>query len=136
MVSVSKFPDLGGELTHKVIGCAIEVHKTLGAGLLESAYESCLIYELQNIGLDVKSQVILPIQYKDMKIDNAYRIDLLVEDKLIIELKSVENIQSIHKAQIISYMRLSQKPLGLLINFNTTLLKNGIERFALEEFSK
>ncbi|HOW21896.1 MAG TPA: GxxExxY protein, partial [Tenuifilaceae bacterium] len=105
-------------ITEKIIGCAIEVHKQLGAGLLESAYEECLFYELINKGLNVKKQLALPLVYKEIKLDAGYRIDLLVENKVIIEIKSVDAIADIHKAQLMTYMKLANIKLGLLINFN------------------
>ncbi|WP_394193716.1 GxxExxY protein [Pseudoalteromonas atlantica] len=118
-------------LTQKVIGCAIEVHKQLGPGLLESTYESCLLYELGQIGLKVKTQVPLPICHKSLEIEAGYRLDLLISDKLIIELKSVDKLLPIHSAQILTYMKLTQINAGLLINFNTTKLINGIKRLNL-----
>lgn len=119
------------ELTEKIIGAAIEVHKNLGPGLLESAYESCLEYELINLGLDVKRQVALPLVYKGIEVNNGYRLDLVIEDSVIIELKSVEKILEIHKAQLMSYLKLSKIKVGLLINFNERYLKDGIERRVL-----
>ncbi|XQF93611.1 GxxExxY protein [Pseudoalteromonas espejiana] len=116
-------------LTHSVIGCAIEVHKNLGPGLLESTYESCLIYELNKLGLTAKSQVDLPVYYKDTYINAGYRLDVLLPDKLIIELKSVEKLLPIHSAQLITYMKLSEISTGLLINFNVLKLVDGIKRF-------
>ncbi len=118
-------------ITEKIIGCAIEVHRNLGPGLLESAYEECLFYELQKIGLDVKKQVPLPLVYKEVKIDAGYRIDLLVENKVIIEIKAVDAIADIHKAQLMTYMKLSGIKIGLLINFNVLKLKDGIVRWIL-----
>jgi GxxExxY protein len=118
-------------LSNKVIGCAIEVHKTLGPGLLESTYEHCLAYELNNSGLAFERQKSLPVNYKGTALECGYRLDLLVEDKLIVELKSVDKLQKIHEAQILTYMRLSHLNVGLLINFNEIMLKNGIKRFVL-----
>lgn len=118
-------------LTGKVIGAAIEVHKYLGSGLLESAYETCLAYELNALGLRVERQKPLPVIYKDIHLDHGYRIDLLVEDTVIVELKTVEEITDVHKAQILSYLKFSGCKTGLLINFNVALLKNGIQRFKL-----
>lgn len=117
------------ELSYKVIGLAIEVHKNLGPGLLESAYEECLYFELVNAGLYVKKQVPLPIVYKDIKLDHGYRIDLLVEDCIVIELKTVENFTDVHSAQILTYLKLGNFPLGLLMNFDSKILKNNIKRF-------
>ncbi|MGJ8725429.1 MAG: GxxExxY protein [Roseibacillus sp.] len=118
------------ELSQIIIGAAIEVHRELGPGLLEQTYEACLFHELTQRGLKVERQVILPIQFKGLIVKDAYRIDLLVEDKIILELKSVEKIDPIHTAQILTYLKLSKKPLGLLINFNVPLLKDGIRRLA------
>ena len=118
-------------ITEKIIGCAIEVHKNLGPGLLESAYEECLFYELQQLGVNVKKQVPLPIVYKETKLEAGYRIDLLVENKVIVEIKSVDAIADIHKAQLMTYMKLAGIKVGLLINFNVTKLKDGIVRWIL-----
>lgn len=117
------------KITENIIGAAIEVHKTLGPGLLESAYQACLFYELKNLGYSVIKEVSLPIVYKDIKLDHGYRIDLLVENKIVIELKTVEAFTDVHTAQILTYMKLGNFPLGLLFNFHTKLLKNGIKRF-------
>jgi GxxExxY protein len=119
-------------LTQKVIGCAIEVHKTLGPGLLESSYESCLMYELHQAGITAKSQVFLPINYKGISIDAGYRLDVLLPNKLIIELKSVDKMSPIYSAQILTYMKLTNINAGLLINFNVKKLVDGIKRFNLE----
>ncbi|NDV45907.1 GxxExxY protein [Paludibacter sp. 221] len=117
------------KITEIIIGCAIEVHRNLGPGLLESTYEECLVYELNKTGLNVVRQVPLPVVYKEIKLECGYRIDILVEDSVIIELKSVENFTSVHEAQILTYMKIANKPIGLLINFNVALLKNGIKRY-------
>ena len=117
------------EITELIIGCAIEVHKSLGPGLLESAYEECLVYELRILGLNVQRQLPIPIIYKDIKLDCGFKLDLLVENKVIVELKSVEDIHPVHEAQLLTYLRFANKPVGLLINFNVTLLKNGLRRF-------
>ncbi len=119
------------ELSGKVIGYAIEVHKNLGLGLLESAYERCLSYELTAAGLRHETQKELPIDYKGLRIDSGYRIDLIVENSIIVELKSVEKILPIHEAQILTYMKLAGINVGLLINFNVLKLKEGIKRFVL-----
>ena len=119
------------ELSGKVIGCAIEVHRALGPGLLESAYERCLSYELSANNIRHLVQKEFPVKYKDIKLDCDYRIDLLIEDKLIVELKSVDVILPIHKAQILSYMKLTGIRIGLLINFNVCLLRDGVQRFVL-----
>ena len=119
------------EITQKIIGCAIEVHKALGPGLLESAYEECLAYELSNEGLNFKRQQPTPVVYKDVKLDCGYRIDILVENLVVLELKVVDEFNPVHDAQILTYMKFSGKPIGLLINFNVTVLKNGIKRFRI-----
>ena len=117
------------DLTGKIIGCSIEVHKLLGPGLLESAYEECLAYELINSGLNIERQKAVPVVYKNIKLDCGYRIDILVENKVIIELKTVDVFNPVHEAQILTYMKFAEKNLGLLINFNVLLLKNGIKRY-------
>ncbi|MBW3521938.1 GxxExxY protein [Chryseobacterium sp. NKUCC03_KSP] len=116
------------ELSYKIIGAALEVHKTLGVGLLENAYEVALAYELKELGLKVESQLLLPLKYKNELIDNAYRIDLIVENKIIIEIKSVVEIHPIFYSQVLTYLKLTDIKLGLLINFNTPLIKDGIHR--------
>ncbi|WP_394776057.1 GxxExxY protein [Flavobacterium sp.] len=116
-------------ITYKIIGLAIEVHKQLGPGLLESAYQECLYYEIVNSGLIVEKQKVLPIIYKDIKLDHGYRIDLLIENKIVIELKTVEAFTEVHFAQILTYLKLGNYPLGLLINFDSKILKNNIKRF-------
>ena len=115
-------------LATEIIGAAIEVHKQLGPGLLESTYETCLAYELELLGLKVKRQLALPVVYKEVKLDAGYRIDLLVENRVIVEIKSVEAFAEIHTAQLLTYLKLKDLKLGLLINFNEVLLKNGIKR--------
>jgi GxxExxY protein len=117
------------EASHAVIACALRVHTALGPGLLESAYEACLAHELAKGGLSVGRQVELPVVYDGITLDIGYRIDLLVEDLVIVELKAIDSINDIHKAQIISYLKLSGKSLGLIINFHVTHLKDGIKRF-------
>ena len=119
------------ELSNKVIGCALEVHRELGPGLLESTYEQCLAHELMLKGVDFELQHPLPVRYKGVHLDCGYRIDVLIEEKLIVELKSVEHIKPIHEAQLLTYMRLAGIGVGLLINFNVKKLKDGIERFVL-----
>ena len=118
-------------LTHNIIGAAIEVHRGLGPGLLESAYEACLIYELRLRRLKVESQKPLPVFYKDVMLDCGYRLDLVVEDQVIVEIKSVHVIAPIHEAQLLSYLKLSDYKRGLLINFNVKMLKDGIRRMKL-----
>ena len=117
------------KLTEKIIGAAIEVHRTLGPGLLESAYQECLLFELKSIGFQVEKEKTLPIIYKDIKLDHGYRIDLLVENKIVLELKTVEFLTDVHTAQILTYLKLGNYSLGLLINLHTKLLKNGLKRF-------
>jgi len=116
------------ELTKEVIGVSIKVHKALGPGLLESAYKEVLFYELKNNGFNVKKEVPMPLVYEEVKLDCGYRIDLLVNNELVIELKSVDALNDVHMAQILTYMKLGNYKLGLLINFNVALLKNGIKR--------
>ncbi|MFZ1809444.1 MAG: GxxExxY protein [Cyclobacteriaceae bacterium] len=116
------------EISEKVIGCAIRVHRELGPGLLESSYEECLYYEMIQSGLMVEKQRALPLVYKNVKLDCGYRIDLLVEKKVIVEIKSVESLNDIHLAQVLTYLKLSKCKLGLLMNFNVVLLKDGIKR--------
>jgi len=118
-------------LSHQVIGCALEVHKLLGPGLLESTYEQCLAHELTMNGILFKLQQPLPVIYKDIRLDCGYRIDLLIENKLIVELKSVEAIKAIHEAQLLTYMKLANISIGLMINFNVQKLKEGIKRYVL-----
>ena len=120
--------DSENELATRIIGCAIQVHKQLGPGLLESAYQECLKYELIKQGLYVESQKAMPLVYEEVKLDCGYRIDLLVNRKVVIELKSVEALNDVHLAQTLTYMKLGSYKLGLLINFNVSLLKNGIKR--------
>ncbi len=118
-------------LTNKVLGLAFEVHTQLGAGLLESTYESCLFYELKENNISVERQKKLPIIYKGFQLDTDYRIDLFIDNQLIIELKSVETLQPVHSAQLLTYMKLSNMKYGLLLNFNVPHLKQGIKRFIL-----
>ncbi|MBM4262331.1 MAG: GxxExxY protein [Deltaproteobacteria bacterium] len=119
------------ELSEQALGCAIEVHRQLGPGLLESTYEQCLAYELGQVKIPFKLQVELPVEYKQIKLDCGYRIDLLIDDRIIVELKSVEHLLTIHEAQILTYMKLSGISVGLLINFNVTVLKRGVRRFVI-----
>lgn len=118
------------QITEIIIGCAIEVHKNLGPGLLESAYEECLVFELRDKGLKIERQVAVPVVYRDIKLDCGYRIDILVEDAVVIELKTVDGFNPVHEAQILTYMKFASKKTGLLINFNVTILKNGIKRYS------
>ncbi len=117
------------KLTETIIGSAIEVHRHLGPGLLESAYKECLLFELRSKGLIVEKEKPLPIIYKEIKLDHGYRIDLLVENTVVIEVKTVESFTDVHSAQVLTYLKLGNYPLGLLFNFHTILLKNGLKRF-------
>jgi len=116
------------KLSEKIIGAAIEVHRTLGPGLLESAYQECLVFELNSLGLHVEKEKTLPIIYKYIKLDHGYRIDLLVEYQIVIEIKTVEFLTDVHTAQVLTYLKLGNYRLRLLINFHTKLLKNGLKR--------
>ena len=118
------------QLTGEVIGAAIEVHKTLGPGLLESVYEECLCYELKLRNLPYERQKSLPVNYKDVKLDTGYRLDVVVANELILELKSCDHIQPIHEAQLLTYLKLTGIKVGLLVNFNTPILRDGIKRLA------
>ena len=119
------------ELSNQVIGCALEVHRNLGPGLLESTYEQCLAHELKIAGIPFRMQHPLPVEYKGIKLDCGYRIDVLVDDTIIVELKSVDKILPIHQAQLLTYMKLAYIAVGLLINFNVKYLKDGIKRMVL-----
>lgn len=119
------------DITEKIIGAAIEVHRRLGPGLLESAYQECLCYELKLINLSFNREIPMPIIYKEIKLDHGYRLDILVENKVVVELKSVDSLLDVHTAQILTYMRLGEYSTGLIINFNVSLLKNGIKRYKL-----
>ncbi|MEZ4775429.1 MAG: GxxExxY protein [Bacteroidia bacterium] len=116
------------EISYQIIGCAMKVHSELGPGLLENAYEKCLIYELEQSGLKVEQQKALPLMYQNIKLELGYRIDLLVERKVIVEIKAVEVLHEVHIAQLLTYLKLSKHRLGLLINFNVKSLSNGIRR--------
>jgi len=118
------------ELSGRVIGLGIEIHRELGPGLLESAYEECLAYELSKAGLRFERQKPLPVRYKEVQLDCGYRLDLVVEDELILEIKAVTEILPIHEAQLLTYLKLDRKSLGLLINFNVPVLKHGVKRVA------
>ena len=117
--------------TKQVIGCAIEVHRSLGPGLLESTYQQCLAHELSLKGIPFQLEVSMPVEYKSVRLDCGYRIDVLVDDQVILELKAVEEIKGIHKAQLLTYMKLAQIRTGLLINFNVQKLTDGVQRFRL-----
>ena len=124
------------DLSYKIVGCAITVHKELGPGLLESVYEDCLKYELEEQGFDVKQQVKIPVKYKAINMDVDLRLDLLVNDTVIVELKAIENILPVHEAQLLTYMKLLKKPQGLLINFYTDNITKTMKPFVNEYFSE
>jgi GxxExxY protein len=118
-------------ITEKIIGCAIDLHRNIGPGLLESAYEECMAFELRNAGLQFERQKPVPVIYKEIKLDCGYRIDLLIENQVVVELKTVDCFNPVHEAQILTYMKFSGKRVGLLIKFNVTLLKDGIRRYRI-----
>ncbi|HZZ36876.1 MAG TPA: GxxExxY protein [Caulobacteraceae bacterium] len=118
------------QLGEKVLGCALKVHKALGPGLLENAYESCLAIELQKSGLELKRQLTLPVVYDGAKVDLGYRLDLLVEGMIVVEVKAIERLAEIHRAQVLSYLKLGGYRLGYLLNFNVKMMRNGIYRIA------
>ena len=122
--------DLGKATTEQIIGAAIAVHRALGPGLLESAYEACLSWELEARGVRFARQVALPVEYRGKLLEVGYRMDLVVEDCVIVELKAVEQLTPLHDAQMLTYLKLARIPLGLLINFNVSLLKDGVRRMA------
>jgi len=124
------------ELTGKVIGLCIEIHRELGPGLLESAYEECLAYELSQAGLRFERQRALPVRYKEVQLDCGYRLDFVIEDMLILELKAVTELLPIHEAQLLTYLKLDKKSLGLLINFNVPILTRGVKRVACGDLFK
>jgi GxxExxY protein len=129
--SVVNIPMTDTELTHEIIGAAIEVHKNLGPGLLESTYEECLCHELSQRGIPFERQKPVPVVYKGVKLDCGYRLDLLVADRVILELKSVEALAPIHDSIMITYLKLSEYRIGLLMNFNAQILKEGIKRLVV-----
>lgn len=116
------------EISQIVVDCALKVHRALGPGLLESAYEECLFFELRKTGLFIEKQKALPLVYKDVRLEAGYRIDMIIENKFIVEVKSVEALNEVHLAQVLTYLKLSNCKLGLLINFNVKLIKDGIKR--------
>ena len=120
------------QISRRIIGAAIEVHRHLGPGLLESAYQSCLAFELRQRGLRIEAQKALPVTYREVKLDCGYRLDLVVEDEIIVEVKAVENLLPIHEAQLLSYLRLANKKVGLLLNFHVSVLKSGLKRIVNE----
>lgn len=119
------------EITSLIIKSAIEVHRQLGPGLLESAYQECLFYELKSIGFEVEKEKPLPIIYKEIKLNHGYRIDLLVENRIVVELKTVEYLTDVHEAQILTYLKLGGYKIGLLLNFHVKMLKQGIKRYSM-----
>lgn len=119
------------KITGEIIGAAIDVHRVLGPGMLESAYQHCLVYELRQRGLNVQCEVPVPVVYKEVKLDCGYRIDILVENSVVVELKTADTFNPVFEAQILTYMRFAKKRIGLLINFKTTVLKDGIKRYIL-----
>lgn len=121
-------PERLNDLSHRIIGAGIEIHRALGPGLLESTYRACMVYELRERGMRVVSEQVIPARYKSLILDSGYRIDLMVDDTVIIELKSVETVLLVHHAQVHSYLRHTNKPLGLLMNFNVEVLANGVDR--------
>jgi GxxExxY protein len=130
-LEITELTERENNLTSKIIGAAIDVHRALGPGLLESAYEACLVYELRLRKLKIESQKAIPIFYKDVMLDCGYRADLIVDDQVIVEIKSIAEISGIHEAQLMSYLKLSDCRYGLLINFNVKLLREGIRRFKI-----
>ena len=116
------------DVTGKIIGAAIEVHRLLGPGLLESAYESCMLWELRQSGLKVESQVEVPVLYKGMRLDAGFRIDLLVSDEVIVELKAVDKLQQIHTAQVLTYLKMTNLKMALILNFNVEMMRTGVKR--------
>jgi len=116
------------KIGHTIIGAAIKIHSTLGPGLLESAYETCLVYELEKLRLRVQRQVCIPLRYEGLVVDNGYRLDLLVENCVVVELKSIEQVLPVHRGQVLSYLRLGGFKLGYLLNFNVPLMRDGITR--------
>jgi GxxExxY protein len=119
------------ELSNKIIGCAIEVHKQLGPGLLESGYEECLAFELINAGLKIERQKPIAVVYKEVKLECGYRADIIVEDKIVLELKAIDALTPVHEAIVLTYLKFANKKLGLLMNFNVTRLKDGLKRYVL-----
>jgi GxxExxY protein len=120
------------QISHSIIGAAIEVHRHLGPGLLESAYEVCLVFEIKRLGMKVEEQKPLPVVYKEVKLDCGYRLDVVVEDEIIVEIKAIEKLLPIHDAQLLSYLRLTRKKVGLLMNFLVPVLKDGLKRIVNE----
>ena len=128
----AEMEDLVNSITSSIIGAAINVHRELGPGLLESAYEACLVYELAQEGIEVERQKALPVVYRGVRLDCGYRIDLLVQGQVVVEVKAVDRLEQIHRAQVLSYLKLSGCKVGLLINFNVKMLKDGVCRLVNE----
>ena len=126
MVSICGMSE--NEISFQIIGAALKLHKILGPGLLESVYEATLAYDLKEMGLKVETQLPVPLQYKEIKMEHSFRMDMLVENKVVVEIKSVERLMPIHFSQTLTYLRLTDRKLGLLINFNSVLLKDGVQR--------
>ncbi len=124
------------DIAYKIVGCAIEVHKNLGPGLLESVYENCLIDELKSAGLSVQSQIYVPVIYKEKQLESALKLDILVNDIIIVELKAVEQMIPLYKAQLLSYLKLAEKPKGLLINFHSENITQQLVVLITEDFAK
>src|SRR5260370_8737168 len=120
------------EISHRIIGAAIEVHRHLGPGLPESAYQSCLAFELKQLGVNLEEQKPLPVVYKQVKLDCGYRLDFVLEDEIIVEIKAIEKLLPIHEAQLLSYLRLAKKRVGLLMNFHVPVLNSGLKRIVNE----
>jgi GxxExxY protein len=118
------------KLSEQILDCCIKIHRTLGPGLLESVYQNCLVYELERKGISCQKELMLPVHYEELTFESGFRADIIVENKIIIELKAVEKTQPVHRAQLLTYLKLTNKPLGLLINFNNTKIINGFQRFA------
>jgi GxxExxY protein len=131
MTEITQFPDLGARLSQQIIGAGIAVHRELGPGLLENIYEECMAIQMKKDGIAFERQQEISVVYDGVKLDLSYKADFIIEDKIIIELKAVEKILPIHEAQLLTYLKLSGKELGLLMNFNTVLLKEGVKRMAL-----
>ena len=126
--SINPIPDRTEEIAKAILDSAFQIHTALGPGLLESVYEACMVHELKLRGINVKSQVTLPVIYKGMKVDSGFRLDLLVDDRVIVEIKSAEEISAVYRAQLLTYLKLSNIRLGFLINFNVIHLRDGIKR--------
>jgi GxxExxY protein len=116
------------DLSYRIIEAGIEIHRALGPGLLESTYRKCMIYELRGRGLEIVAEKIIPVRYKDLVLDAGYRVDLIVADTIIVELKAIETVLSVHYQQVLTYLKHANKPLGLLINFNVAVLTSGVKR--------